>query len=372
MRSTTISQTGAKPRIPFFQGLRGFAMLSIFLLHNTVQFNQGYLPASGFSRDFSSLVYTLVPMGVDLFFMISGYLAYAGLMKSERPYFAYVGRRLRRLYPVYLVMLAIYVGLSLVFPEESKFPPGATASVIYFIQNLLMLPGIFNIQPIMAVAWMMSYELFWVLLLPVMITGLHMRSWSRRARVVFWLALAATGLGLFIAFDGPVRLIMFIPGFLLFELLDSGYKSPLPSYTGLAVIPLLCVILALLPVNRVGGAARMAFLFIGLFLLCLDPMLRVNGPTARAFSAAALVAIGNISYSFFLTHGLVIKGAFWAAERAFPPTGGTRDLVLFWIFPLITFIPALVAAVIIYRLVERPFAPTDSASSSTVSLVSPP
>lgn len=357
MTSPAATTGSTRPRILFIQGLRGFAMLFVFLLHNTVQFNAGYLPSAGFTRDFSSLAYTLTPASVDLFFLISGYLAYSSLMKTPRPYAQYVARRLRRLYPVYLVMLAVYVGLSLVFPEESKFPPGPVAAAVYLVQNLLMLPGIFNIQPIMSVAWMMSYELFWVLLLPAIITGLQLRRWPRPARAAFWIGLTAGGIGLFILYGGPVRLVMFIAGFLLFELLDYGYAKPLPPLSGFTALALLCVILPLLPVTRIGGAARMVILFASLFILCLDPFLRPDGPAAITFSQPALVRFGDISYSFFLTHGLVIKAAFWAASRVFPPTGGARDLILFWIFPLATFIPALVAAQIIYRFVERPFAP---------------
>lgn len=357
MTSAAATTGSSGPRILFIQGMRGFAMFFVFLLHNTVQFNAGYLPSAGFTRDFSSLAYTLTPASVDLFFLISGYLAYAGLMRTPRPYAQYVARRLRRLYPVYLVMLGVYVGLSLVFPEESKFPPGLVASAVYLVQNLLMLPGIFNIQPIMSVSWMMSYELFWVLILPLLLAGLQLRRWSRPARVAFWIGLTAGGIGLFIVCGGPVRLVMFIAGFLLHELLDYGYAKPLPPLSGFAALSLMCVILALLPVTRVGGAARMVVLFASLFIFCLDPFLRPDGPAAKTFSHPALVRFGDISYSFFLTHGLVIKAAFWAASRLFPPTGGARDLVLFWIFPLATFIPALVAARIIHRFVEQPFAP---------------
>ena len=69
----------------------------------------------------------------------------------------YAKRRVQRIYPVFLVVFAIYIMLSFIFPSESKLPEGYVEIVKYILQNLLLLPGVFNIEPLITVAWSLSY-----------------------------------------------------------------------------------------------------------------------------------------------------------------------------------------------------------------------
>jgi peptidoglycan/LPS O-acetylase OafA/YrhL len=91
--------------------------------------------------------------GVDLFFVISGYLIYGALIrKREFSYFPFVRRRATRIYPTFLAVLGVYLALSVLLPQQSRFPQGVSASMVYLGQNLLLLPGLFSIMPIMTVS----------------------------------------------------------------------------------------------------------------------------------------------------------------------------------------------------------------------------
>jgi len=53
--------------------------------------------------------------GVDIFFVISGFLIYGGLLRRPQPYLVFMLRRIRRLYPVFTVML-LMAGLTNICP----------------------------------------------------------------------------------------------------------------------------------------------------------------------------------------------------------------------------------------------------------------
>ena len=56
--------------------------------------------------------------GVDLFFVLSGYLIYGSVVTRYQPFLPFIGRRLQRIYPAFAATFAMYVVLSLLFPFE--------------------------------------------------------------------------------------------------------------------------------------------------------------------------------------------------------------------------------------------------------------
>ncbi len=114
-------------------------------------------------------VHSVGNTGVDLFFVLSGYLIYGALINKASPYLRFMLRRVLRIYPVFLVMMAIYLLLCWAFPQNSKLPARVDDAVIYVAQNLLLLPGMTGIKPLITVAWSLSYEMFYYLLAPVVI-----------------------------------------------------------------------------------------------------------------------------------------------------------------------------------------------------------
>lgn len=344
-----------KRYFPFIQGMRGFAMLIIFIGHNYTQFLTTHVPPSGITKEWIDFYYTTAPAAVDLFFFISGYLSYASLIKRPIPFFSYLARRVRRLYPTYFTIFALYVALSFLFPTFSKIPGSASQAIIYLVQNMLLLPGVFNIPPLISVAWIMSYELFWILILPLMLSGLRMRAWQPRQRLLFWIGVTFAALLLYSQLGGPIRLVMFIAGFIAHELLTMGYHKPLPQGSGLAIIPIMCTLIVLTPINLIGMTWRMLIIFISLIPIFLDCILSPEGLTARFFSWKPFVWWGNISYSYFLTHGLVTKVAGVLVIAFLPPTHGWRDVLIIWGLPVVTFIPTILFALLLYFGVELRF-----------------
>src|SRR5262249_55557864 len=105
-----------RPRIASADGLRAVAVLLVFLTPFVSVFDD-YVRAAPWTFRLASAAHdTATKMGVFLFFVLSGYLIYGGLLQKHEHYTAFLWRRVKRLYPTFLCVILIYVLLSLLFP----------------------------------------------------------------------------------------------------------------------------------------------------------------------------------------------------------------------------------------------------------------
>lgn len=254
---------GGHRQIRSMEGVRGLAVFMVFMVHYTTLV-EPWLGAGIPTREWATSLRGMGNAGVDLFFVLSGYLIYGTLISKPRPLAAYFRRRIQRIYPAFLAVFAIYLALSWLFPRESKIPTdGLLAAGSYILGNLLLLPGLFPIEPMIAVAWSLSYEMFYYLVIPVVIALLRLRGWPRGARMAAFLGVAILGIAYAFQFGGGhVRLVMFVAGILLFETLESRM---FPRVDALGLVAL--VIGMGLIEHAVFGPGRFVVLFICLGLV---------------------------------------------------------------------------------------------------------
>jgi peptidoglycan/LPS O-acetylase OafA/YrhL len=162
---------------------------------------------------------------------------------------------------------------------------------------------------------------------------------------------------------GPIRLIMFISGILLFEAMDRA-AVPTPSST-LGVLALSIGLLsALIPVDgNAGYALKVWVLFIAFFIVCLSCFRHDTcGWLPRGFCWTPLRWLGNMSYSYYLLHGLVLKAGFLVLSKLLPAAdGGTW---LFWFLLPLMFVLTLIPTSALFLLIERPFSLAPRRSTS--------
>ena len=114
---------------PGIDGLRGLAVILVLIYHNFF-----YLKITWYGQ-----------FGVDLFFVISGFLITEILLKniSSAKYFTnFYGRRLMRIFPIYYLCLAL-IFFVLLLRARSYNQQGRSArpsSVVWQSQRLLLLP----------------------------------------------------------------------------------------------------------------------------------------------------------------------------------------------------------------------------------------
>jgi exopolysaccharide production protein ExoZ len=147
-----IDRTG---RSQAMEGLRGVAVGLVFLQHYCMQFlDYGHL--SGPTEAFAQTFRHFGNYGVELFFVLSGYLIYGILLRRRPTFIRFMVRRAQRLYPAFAVALAIGAAIDFLRPTP-KIPAGFDA-LRYLAANAVFLPGLFPIEPLFAVNWSLSYE----------------------------------------------------------------------------------------------------------------------------------------------------------------------------------------------------------------------
>lgn len=339
------------------EGLRGIAVLLVFLVHYVTDFEPWLVPGSR-TLAIGESVRDLGHAGVDLFFTLSGFLIWRMLGDREFGFWDYVRRRVQRIYPTFLVVFVVYIAAALAAPELGKLPNSFGEAVTYLLQNALFLPGIFNIRPFVTVAWSLSYELCFYLAAPLVLVALRLKAWPSSCRVLFVLGCA---IALLIAFSecGPIRLAMFLPGVLVAETLKAQ-RAPQRDSFGIGVFAL-AIGFAGVVVSRLenqGLIARFFVLGVAFYVTTLYAF-GVQGATMRWFALTPLRWLGNISYSYYLVHGVGLRGFFLACEIAKVPLHDHPNW--FWLFVVPGFLATLPLTIALYWFVERPFSLTPRA-----------
>ncbi len=285
-------------------------------------------------------------LGVQLFFMISGFLVLQSAYSKSVG--GFVRARLVRLYPAYIACCTLTYVVIATIPDEPK-------SFVTFLNNLTMFNGVVasftGTDPdyLDGSYWTLVFEWKFYVLVALAVAGRQLVHIER----LLWIWLALT-VGNYLHPTSLVELIAvapwssyFIAGCVFFRVANLGWN---PSRAGLTVISFACALVqAALEAERLTvmhgtefhRAICMASVaaFFALFLL----LPKTNRWTIlRASKWPAL--LGALSYPIYLLHlrlGASAVRAFWAPE--------TRTIVL------VAMLCVLVAvAYAVHRLVERP------------------
>lgn len=340
---------------PDIEGLRGVAILLVLLFHAGLPWTPG-----GF-------------VGVDVFFVISGFLITGKLWReSQQPGGLNIARfyawRIRRLLPAALVAVAVIslVGLIVAAPlDRSELAADGAASALSianmrFIGSVDYFAATSSPSPFLHF-WSLSVEEQFYLVWPALIVFLSWRGGSaRRLFAVLLLGVVASfALSLWLTDASPSRAFYLLPtrvwqlgagGLLaLAGVMGTSRRAGAMAWAGLAVVALAGVVLsaetpypglaALLPT-----AGAVALLYGGA---------APSGPV-RLLTAAPLRLLGKISYSLYLWHWPLLVLPLLFLERAL--TG-------------VEIVVAVAAAIVVswvsWRFVEQPFRYGDRSRRAT-------
>jgi len=268
-------------RLLELDALRGIAALTVVLYHYFYRYDQLY-GHSGISVNWAEFG----QFGVQLFFMISGFVIYWTLERIARP-MDFVVSRVSRLFPAYWT--AIIITFSVVHMAGL---PGRETSLAVALANATMLQEFLRIPSVDGVYWTLTVELifyFWIfaaflsgclnrieiiLALPVMISIGHSLGWyglNPAINKLFLIPYAA----------------FFLSGICLFKLAD-GKASSLTK--GSLAISLLSLLLS---------TSLQVFLLFTCFHLVF--FLAVSGRLGW-LASRPFVFLGSLSYSLYLLH----------------------------------------------------------------------
>ena len=289
---------------PDIDGLRAVAVLSVVAFHVNP-----HKTAWGF-------------IGVDIFFVISGYLIshiiMDGLQSGQFSFLDFYQRRVRRIFPALILVLvaSLAVGWYLLLPDEyaqlGKHVLGGSAFVANFV--LMQESGYFDTaaaaKPLLHL-WSLGVEEQFYLIWPLLL-WLAFRRGISRGKMILVVAGFSFALGLYLVADYP-DIAFYSPVTRFWELLAGAILAHWHSRGDLDkwtrgrenLISILgCIFLAL--AMRFINNERYFPGAWALLPVCGAALLIAGGPRAWVnkyfLSNRAVVFIGNISYPIYLWH----------------------------------------------------------------------
>jgi peptidoglycan/LPS O-acetylase OafA/YrhL len=359
-------------RVPELDGLRGVAILLVLAMHYFVQTVQ--VPdRTGLS--YLGAILTLAWSGVDLFFVLSGFLI-GGILVDEREsprYFsAFYGRRFFRIIPVYAAVCAVFlIGLATALPERV---PGLQTLYLHpipwpflatFTQNY-WLPAQRATSPFLGVTWSLAIEEQFYLTLPLVVRFLQP---ARLPYVLATTVILAPVLRLFLLKSHPdlwMAPYMYMPcradalalGALgALAMRHAGAVAWLQRHLGLlyAAAGVLLVPMAHLTLTRatnhehatafLGYTAIAAFYLVVLLIAVNHP----RSPVAGVARMWPLRRLGILAYGVYLFHLPILYACFGIMQGSAPRFGSDADAACTALALVLT----LVAAHLSWELFEK-------------------
>ena len=305
--SPTIQRTLKHPgqsRYASVDGLRGYLAFGVFVHHMAITW--AFLHTGVFNVPESKFYAQIGLASVALFFMITGFLFWGRLLKQGRQFDwqAFAVSRVFRLYPLYLpLMLLVIVSVFYIQGWTLKDTPLEVASQI--LAWLLFERPDINQYPqtgmlISNVTWTLSYEVFFYLALPLFgMVFVYRKNWKQAVLCL----LGIYALYQVVGWEHSLKkhiLMSFLGG------IAAAYWVRRPQWVAWGQTRLAaCIALMLLVV--VLFMFRKSFATAPLLLLTAFFCIVASGNTL--FGALTLRSIrwmGEISYSTYLLHGLLI------------------------------------------------------------------
>jgi len=279
--------------------------------------------------------------GVDIFFVISGFVM--AISDSNVSASQFLKKRFFRVMPLYWLLTALMLVKMQVHMSAPAGSEYIQTPLSYVVSSLLLIPyknSVGLVQPILAVGWTLSFEMFFYLLFAAAL-------WLRVGVVRFLSAalILLSAVGLFRANSWPdvtvlldPILLEFLAGVILGSAFKSGWRMNPVLSAALGVVGL-GILFAPVP-SFLGGRPLVwgtcALLIVQAVVMLED---RISPPKA-------LLSIGDASYSLYLCHVFAIQ----ALARIFIQWG-FRDLG--WMVAE-SLIGSILASLLLYRFIEKP------------------
>jgi peptidoglycan/LPS O-acetylase OafA/YrhL len=353
---------GLGEHLPVLDGIRGLAILAVMIFHQTIMTSETlvdhlFLRVAQFGW-----------CGVDLFFVLSGFLITRILLDAKgMPHYLrnFYARRVLRIFPVYFAVLIFCVGvLPLIpHPKAANFGRIAGDEVWYFVylQNYVMAwRGAFR-HGILDVTWSLAIEEQFYLAWPFVVLLLSPRGILRVCLMgagasltlrLIALALGASPIAVYVA--TPLRLDGLLAG--AFAAVAVAQPATLgrllPTCRVLALVTGLAVLGVWLgpageswetPLTATVGFSLLAVFFAAALLLAVGAA--PGGLGYRLLTLAVLRAFGKYSYAMYLFHlplRALLRDTVFGSD-SFPTLGGSPlpgQLLFYVAATLLTFLIA--------------------------------
>ena len=321
--------------------LKGLAIVAVVLYHFGAWFPYGYL-------------------GVDLFFVISGYLLVKGLSKQFEAktfnYWSFIFKKAVRLWPLILLVsaVAVVIGYFTMLPDNyENLAESAVASTL-FANNVLQAIttknywDVVNLYKPLMHMWYVDVLMQAYVILPLLyLLFVKLLKNTKKGLLIAGIAMSVISLVLFLL-PLPTEWKFYYLPFRVFELSAGGLialtAKEISRKKAFGIIAVSLLVILLMMCSRVAIVSP-AFMLLAIVAATSAVVFAGNNMQIqnRIFNAFAnfFAALGKRSYSIYIWHQFVIAFLFYSV---FP----NQDAVSFSVFLIVT----ILLSEISYRFIE--------------------
>lgn len=305
------------------QALRAFAALNVVFFHiigTSISYNQGV--------DFFVFLTGWGSNGVDIFFVISGFIMVYTQDKKSRTALSFLYNRIVRIAPIYWLLTIFLVGIYFFLPSVFR---ELKPSLSHFLSSLTFTSQALDYgSPMLYVGWTLEYEMFFYVLFSL---GLIFKSKTMSFLTPVLILLMVAFLGL-----TQLMVLEFVLGMICAKI----YISERYNHLGLLSFIVGTVFLLLSIFYKLD--------IDGLFLYGIPSFFIVFGLiNMKQIKNKLLIYLGSASYSIYLIQVFTIP-AFYKFSSKFLPYLQT-DLI-----SILALVFTTIAGCVLYSLVEKKLA----------------
>lgn len=348
----TASPTKLRVDFSTIQALRAVAALMVVYYHCLVRWAElNGVPESHIHPNGSA--------GVDVFFVISGFVMVVSsrkLVDLDNGWSIFLWRRLIRIVPLYWLMTTVRLAWAF---HSAHGQPMAGLGLVNIVSSYLFLPS-YDLQgqlrPVLAVGWTLEFEmLFYVLFAVALARRLPpLRVLVPVFGVLSVIAFIRTDEWPAVTIFANVLPLEFVYGVILGTLTLQGKR--LGKTAAMVLIPLSIAALLLMPSGPTVGAAQgVGRVTLRVLTWGIPAALLVAAAIALELDSGLqpprwLRALGDASYSIYLSHGFVLFGLGSILQKLHRP-----ELVQLQV-PMVLggFLLASIAGYLLYVMIEKP------------------
>ena len=348
----------------YINGFRGFCVLLVFAYHVV---NSGLIPVPATptpGKDAFLFFASSWRYGVELFFMISGFVIINSL-RRHNSISTFLMDRCIRIFPVWVpVHLCIFfLGIALGWKYFAS--TAFTDKFSVFVANLFLLPPLVPIPVLHPASWSLTYEWLFYLVVAAVCASFARRG-NEPARVAALLFLSMMVICLLMLMP---RALFFIPGVIIALNWQAIRNSSFMKLRMLRM-PLLSLVLFLIAwravnldeakptitaIGQVLSWPGLAWALLAFFAgLSLFACVCDGVGLAQRLRNPAMQVLGNVSYSFYLWHPIVMFAVKKPVIQWLLPHAGWFLSII--VFAVMSFALALLVSNTSYQWIEKKLA----------------
>jgi peptidoglycan/LPS O-acetylase OafA/YrhL len=277
-----------KTRISSLDGLRGIAALAVVLYHYTFRYDALY------SHHFSLEKYEILKLGylgVDLFFIISGFVIFMSIEATDK-FKTFVINRFSRLFPAYWFAVLFTFIVVIIFGLQDR-----EVSLLVMIANLTMLNGFLGIPYVDGVYWSLMVELTFYAFISFFYFYLNKKFVLVNFLSLVWISFYFNYFKSIETSYDLINIVSFLLSMDYLHLFGAGIGFYLLSIGESKMLAWLLIVSSVIHTSMFETGAPLIVLFSFYFIF----MIVIYG-NSNILSLRIFTYLGSISYSLYLVH----------------------------------------------------------------------